>query len=133
MAIDHKVTEAIADGRVPKDITAAFLNETKDASAIAGIIFVTVLTSIIVLGRLGSRAFLIRRFGVDDTLTLMSWISRHCPRGDRKPTSQAAYALRMITDLLLYDTRLSTFPSSVSAFGLSTWDLADIWRISSMS
>lgn len=74
MAIDHKVTEAIADGRVPKDITAAFLNETKDASAIAGIIFVTVLTSIIVLGRLGSRAFLIRRFGVDDTLTLLSWV-----------------------------------------------------------
>ncbi|KAF7552645.1 hypothetical protein G7Z17_g4160 [Cylindrodendrum hubeiense] len=75
MTIDPKVTQAIKDGRVPDDVTAAFLSESKDAPAIAGIIFVTVLTSIVVLGRLGSRAFLIRRFGIDDTLTLMSWIS----------------------------------------------------------
>ncbi|KPM42124.1 hypothetical protein AK830_g4367 [Neonectria ditissima] len=72
---DPKVTEAIADGRVPDGVTAEFLNESKDAPAIAGIIFVAVLTSIVVLGRLGSRAFLIRRFGIDDTLTLLSWIS----------------------------------------------------------
>ncbi|KAH7131562.1 hypothetical protein B0J13DRAFT_626634 [Dactylonectria estremocensis] len=75
MTTDPKVTEAIADGRVPDDITAAFLNQSKDAPAIAGIIVVTVLTSIVVLGRLGSRAFLIRRFGIDDTLTLLSWLS----------------------------------------------------------
>ncbi|RSL86923.1 hypothetical protein CEP52_008172 [Fusarium oligoseptatum] len=68
------VAKAIADGRVPKDITAGYLNETKDAPAIAGIVFVTVLTSIVVLGRLTSRAFLIRRFGLDDTLTLISWL-----------------------------------------------------------
>ncbi|KAF4466389.1 integral membrane pth11 [Fusarium albosuccineum] len=70
---DPKVAQAIADGKVPKEITAAYLNETKDAPAIAGIIFVAVLTSIIVLGRLSSRAFLIRRFGFDDALTLLSW------------------------------------------------------------
>ncbi|KAI8670032.1 hypothetical protein NCS56_00807100 [Fusarium sp. Ph1] len=71
---DSDVARAIADGRVPKDITADYLNETKDAPAIAGIVFVTVLTSIVVLGRLISRAFLIRRFGLDDTLTLISWV-----------------------------------------------------------
>ncbi|KAM0247813.1 hypothetical protein ACHAP5_003821 [Fusarium lateritium] len=70
---DPKVAQAIADGRVPKEITADYLNETKDAPAIAGIIFVTCLTSIVVLGRLASRALLIRRFGFDDALTLLSW------------------------------------------------------------
>ncbi|KAK7423395.1 hypothetical protein QQZ08_009072 [Neonectria magnoliae] len=72
---DPKVAEAIADGRVPDTVTADFLNQTKDAPAIAGIVFVTILTSIIVLSRLASRAFLIRRFGIDDTLTLLSWIA----------------------------------------------------------
>ncbi|RGP70844.1 hypothetical protein FLONG3_7300 [Fusarium longipes] len=71
---DPKVAEAIAQGRVPEGITAGYLNETRDASAIAGIIFVTVLTSIIVLGRLASRALLMRRFGFDDALTLLSWM-----------------------------------------------------------
>ncbi|CEI62626.1 hypothetical protein FVEN_g5155 [Fusarium venenatum] len=71
---DPKVTKAFEDGRVPKGITADYLNETRDASAIAGIIFVTVLTSIIVLGRLASRAFLMHRFGFDDALTLTSWM-----------------------------------------------------------
>jgi fucose permease len=72
---DPKVARAIADGKVPKGITADYLNETKDTPAIAGIIFVTCLTSIIVLGRLASRALLIRRFGFDDALTLLSWVS----------------------------------------------------------
>ena len=73
---DPKVAQAIADGRVPKGVTAAYLNQSKDAPAIVGIILVTCLTSIIVLGRLASRAFLIRRFGLDDSLTLVSWVSR---------------------------------------------------------
>ncbi|KAI7764413.1 hypothetical protein LZL87_003618 [Fusarium oxysporum] len=71
---DPKVAQAIADGRVPKGVTAAYLNQSKDAPAIVGIILVTCLTSIIVLGRLASRAFLIRRFGLDDSLTLVSWL-----------------------------------------------------------
>jgi hypothetical protein len=77
---DSDVARAIADGRVPKGITADYLNQTKDAPAIAGIVFVTVLTSLVVLGRLISRAFLIRRFGLDDTLTLISWVSVSCSR-----------------------------------------------------
>ncbi|KAF5712594.1 integral membrane protein pth11 [Fusarium globosum] len=71
---DPKVAQAIADGRVPKGVTAAYLNQSKDAPAIVGIILVTCITSIIVLGRLASRAFLIRRFGLDDSLTLVSWV-----------------------------------------------------------
>jgi hypothetical protein len=71
---DPLVSQAIADGRVPEEISATYLNETKDAAAIAGIIFVTTLTSLIVILRLVSRAFLLRRFGLDDYLTLASWV-----------------------------------------------------------
>ncbi|OAQ92537.1 proteinrelated to integral membrane protein pth11 [Purpureocillium lilacinum] len=66
------VDEAIAAGRVPAGITAAYLKESKDQPAIAGIIFVTVLTFIVVVGRLLSRAFIVRRFGFDDGLALVS-------------------------------------------------------------
>lgn len=71
---DPKVIQAIKDGRVPHGITAAYLSQSKDAPAIAGIIFVTVLTTIVVFSRLVSRAFLLRRFGVDDALILLSWV-----------------------------------------------------------
>ena len=74
---DRDVAQAIADGKVPKGISAAYLSESKDAPAVAGIIFVTVFASIIVLGRVFSRAFLIRRFGLDDCLILLSWVRRH--------------------------------------------------------
>lgn len=68
------VDEAIAAGRVPAGITAAYLKESKDQPAIAGIIFVTVLTFIVVVGRLLSRAFIVRRFGFDDGLALVSLV-----------------------------------------------------------
>ncbi|KAF5022894.1 hypothetical protein F66182_5054 [Fusarium sp. NRRL 66182] len=71
---DPKVDQAVAEGRVPDGITAEYLNETKDTPAIVGIILVTALTSIVVLGRLVSRGFLIRRFGLDDALTFVSWM-----------------------------------------------------------
>lgn len=73
---DSKVAAAIAAGRVPDGISEAYLNETRDGPATAGIIFVTALTGLFVLGRLSSRAFLVRRFGADDWLTLLSFVSR---------------------------------------------------------
>ena len=77
---DHKVAEAIADNRVPSGISADYLNETKDAPAIAGIIFVTVFSTIIVIARLASRAFITRRVGLDDYLTILSWVRLSLPR-----------------------------------------------------
>ncbi|KAI5458738.1 hypothetical protein BGZ63DRAFT_456532 [Mariannaea sp. PMI_226] len=72
---DPKVTQAFKDGRVPDGITAAYLDQSKDGPAIAGILVVTILASLVVIGRLCSRAFLLRRFGLDDALTLLSWLS----------------------------------------------------------
>ncbi|KAG9249758.1 uncharacterized protein F5Z01DRAFT_668290 [Emericellopsis atlantica] len=71
---DPLVTQAIADGRVPPGITAQYLNQSKDASAIVGIIFVTIFASCVVAVRLFSRAFLLHRFGLDDCLTVASWV-----------------------------------------------------------
>lgn len=70
-----EVADAIAVGRVPQNISAEFLKESRDGQAMAGIMVVAVLTSVIVLGRLWSRMFLVRRFGTDDYLTLLSFVS----------------------------------------------------------
>lgn len=73
---DPRVDEAIASGRVPPEITPAFLNESQDAPAVVGIVLVTVLTVLVVGCRLFSRAFLVKRFGLDDTIALLSLASR---------------------------------------------------------
>ncbi|KND86306.1 hypothetical protein TOPH_09062 [Tolypocladium ophioglossoides CBS 100239] len=71
---DPQVDGAIASGKVPAGITAAFLEENRDNSSIVGIIFVTALTFLVVVGRSLSRAFLIRRFGFDDGIALVSLV-----------------------------------------------------------
>lgn len=71
---DPKVAEAIASGRVPEGITEAFLNESKDQPAIIAIVIVTVLVSGVVLCRLASRVFVVKRVGVDDGLALGSLV-----------------------------------------------------------
>lgn len=72
------VDEAIASGRVPPDrnITAEYLKESRDKPTIAGILVVTSLTCAIVVARLLSRAFMVRRFGYDDGLALVSLVRR---------------------------------------------------------
>ncbi|KAF7562653.1 hypothetical protein G7046_g1469 [Stylonectria norvegica] len=71
---DVKVAAAVAAGRVPDGVSVAYLNESRDGAAVAGIIFVAVLASIVVLCRLASRSFIIRRWGPDDSFTLVSWL-----------------------------------------------------------
>lgn len=68
------VDQAIADGRVPPDVTRAILLESKDRPAIVGILIVTILTFLVVLGRVLSRTFIVRRFGYDDALAVVSLV-----------------------------------------------------------
>lgn len=96
---DSKVTEAFADGRVPEGITADYLNESKDGAAIAGIIFVTVFASIVVITRLLSRAVVLRRIGLDDYLTLASWV--------RHPCSDIVISIRWVEPIRL--AKISSF------------------------
>ncbi|TWU74927.1 hypothetical protein ED733_004797 [Metarhizium rileyi] len=66
------VDRAIADGRVPSHVTRGFLLESKDRPAIVGILVVTGLTFLVVFGRVYSRAFVVRRFGFDDWIAVVS-------------------------------------------------------------
>ncbi|KAJ2903773.1 hypothetical protein MKZ38_009339 [Zalerion maritima] len=67
---DPAVAAAIAAGNVPDDITADYLNETRDPPTIAAIVVVTALTALIVGCRAISRALLVKRFGFDDALAV---------------------------------------------------------------
>ncbi|KAI9842803.1 MAG: hypothetical protein M1837_006906 [Sclerophora amabilis] len=69
------ITRAIAAGKVPLDahITATYLAESRDPPAIAGIIFVGCLTTLIVLLRCYARV-LHRTVGLDDYVTILSLI-----------------------------------------------------------
>lgn len=73
------IDKAIADGRVPDDVSKEFLLESRDKPAIAGIIFVTALTFVIVVLRLFGRAVLARRFGLDDALAGLSMVGASLP------------------------------------------------------
>lgn len=72
--IDPRVEAAIAAGRVPEDISAEHLSETRDQPAIVGILFVTALTTFVVVARLLSRAYIVQRFGLDDGVALISLV-----------------------------------------------------------
>ncbi|KAK3684076.1 hypothetical protein B0T22DRAFT_520557 [Podospora appendiculata] len=71
---DPAVISAVAAGRVPPDISVAWLNESKDGPAIAAIIFVLVLTSAVVACRSFSRYYVLKRYGWDDGLAVLSWM-----------------------------------------------------------
>lgn len=76
--VDPRITQAFEDGRVTEEgITPEFLAESKDQPAIIAIIFVTALTFLIVCGRLLSRIFIVKRFGIDDALALSGLVSIH--------------------------------------------------------
>ncbi|PHH91759.1 hypothetical protein CDD83_10403 [Cordyceps sp. RAO-2017] len=74
---DHRrVNDAIDAGRVPEDITADFLLQSRDRPAIVGIIVVTSLTFFVVICRMLSRTLILKRFGLDDSLALASLVRR---------------------------------------------------------
>lgn len=64
----------LKDGNLTEVPSREFLLESKDAPTIAGILFVTILTSVIVLGRILARTFIVRRYGYDDALAVVSLV-----------------------------------------------------------
>ncbi|KHN95876.1 uncharacterized protein MAM_06238 [Metarhizium album ARSEF 1941] len=66
------VDRAIAAGGVPPDVTRELLLESKDRETVVGILAVAVLTILVVCGRVVSRAWIVRRFGYDDGLAVVS-------------------------------------------------------------
>ena len=72
---DPRVTRALQAGRVPEGVSVAWLEESRDNSAIGAIIFVTVLTGIVVSLRIASRAFVLNRTGLDDWLAVLGLVT----------------------------------------------------------
>ena len=72
---DPRIARAILEGRIPEEISIAYLEESRDDSAIGAIIFVTVLTGVIVILRIASRAFVLNRTGPDDWLAVLGLVS----------------------------------------------------------
>ena len=83
---DPLVAEAIAAGRVPNEVDRALLYESRDRQAVEIISFLFALTFAVVACRTYSRAVLIKRFGLDDTLALVSLVRHFSPPSDFIPS-----------------------------------------------
>ncbi|RCI16872.1 hypothetical protein L249_2045 [Ophiocordyceps polyrhachis-furcata BCC 54312] len=71
---DPRIEEAIATGKVPQHITAEYLGRSKDSEGVGWIVFITLLVNVVVISRLSSRAWVVKRLGLDDGLALISLI-----------------------------------------------------------
>jgi hypothetical protein len=76
--IDPAVSDAVEAGRVPEDVSAEYLSESKDMPAIIAIIVLTGITLIAVMGRALSRGILVGRFGFDDGLAVLGLVRFPC-------------------------------------------------------
>ncbi|KAJ5939769.1 hypothetical protein N7466_002903 [Penicillium verhagenii] len=74
MTIPADITAAKAAGRIPDGISLSYLAESRDHSAIVGILFMVCLTSILMILRLYARLFLVKKVGVDDCLAILTWM-----------------------------------------------------------
>ena len=73
--VDADILAAIAAGRVPPQITAEYLAQSRDSGPIAGIVVVTILASIVVCMRLYARTCVAWKIGLDDYLIIPTLVS----------------------------------------------------------
>ncbi|KAK1973393.1 hypothetical protein LZ30DRAFT_789579 [Colletotrichum cereale] len=69
---DSEATAAVAAGRVPPDVSLAYLEEDRDTPSMNASIFMFALTLVVVNGRALSRLYLRKVFGIDDILAVIS-------------------------------------------------------------
>ena len=72
--LDPAAVEAVESGKVPPSIGVEFLSETRDMPSIAGILFITILTGLVMVARLASRISIVRKIGTDDIIATISYI-----------------------------------------------------------
>lgn len=75
MTIPADILAANAAGRIPKGISLSYLAQSRDHSAIVGIIFLACLTGLTMGLRLYARLFLVKRMGLDDALAVLTLVS----------------------------------------------------------
>lgn len=74
MTIPADILAADKAGRIPDGISLSYLAESRDHSAIVGILFMVCFTGILTILRLYARVFLIKKVGLDDWLTILTWV-----------------------------------------------------------
>jgi hypothetical protein len=73
--VDSDIANAIAAGKVPDGITAAYLQQSRDGGPIAGMLVVGVLAIVIACARLYARMFVVWKTGFDDYLIMLTLVS----------------------------------------------------------
>ncbi|KAJ5098749.1 hypothetical protein N7532_005750, partial [Penicillium argentinense] len=72
MTIPADIQAADAAGRIPDGISLSYLAQSRDKSALVGIIFLVCLTGILMILRLYARLFLVKKIGLDDALAILT-------------------------------------------------------------
>lgn len=79
---DAAVAEAYAAGRIPPEVSVAYLDEDRDTPSMVASIIMFALTLAVVNGRAFSRFFLRKSFGVDDALAVIGMVGILQPAAD---------------------------------------------------
>ncbi|GIJ91847.1 hypothetical protein Asppvi_010822 [Aspergillus pseudoviridinutans] len=74
MAIPEDILAANAMGSIPHDIALSYLAESRDRSAIVGILFMVCFAGLVLLLRLYARLFLVKKVGLDDGLAVLTMV-----------------------------------------------------------
>lgn len=74
MAIPDDILAADAAGRIPNGVSLEYLAESRDSSAIVGIIFMICFTGLLMILRLYARAFIVKKIGLDDALAVLTLV-----------------------------------------------------------
>lgn len=74
MTIPADISAADAAGRIPENVSLSYLAETRDRSAIVGILFMVCFTGVLMILRLYARLFLVKKVGLDDALAILTLV-----------------------------------------------------------
>jgi hypothetical protein len=74
MTIPSDILAADAAGRIPSNVSLEYLAESRDKSAIVGIIFMICFTGLLMIVRLYARAFIVKKIGLDDALAILTFV-----------------------------------------------------------
>ena len=66
---------------VPAGITQTYLEENRDHPVVVAILFIGVFVTLVLALRCYARVFIIKRFGLDDWLALLTMVRRGCCTG----------------------------------------------------
>jgi hypothetical protein len=76
MTIPSDILAADVAGRIPDDVSLSYLAQSRDHSAIVGIVFLVCLAGVLMVVRLYARLFMVKKIGIDDALAILTMV---CP------------------------------------------------------